>query len=81
MKAYEKPWGPEHTSTWPPMDTDDSGTDEDYLTHQCRLFRILVVGKAGVGKSTLLSMVFNVPERDVSKPRKCSLMSNLPTLT
>jgi predicted GTPase len=41
------------------MDTDDSDNEEGF---HCRRFRILVMGKAGVGKSTLLSRVFGVPE-------------------
>jgi predicted GTPase len=54
-------------STWPIIETDESDSEEDYLSHQCRRFRILVMGKAGVGKSTLLSRVFGIPEHIVSR--------------
>jgi hypothetical protein len=52
-------------SSWPGIEVDDFDADDDYLSHQCRRFRILVMGKAGVGKSTLLSMVFGVPPETV----------------
>jgi ABC-type lipoprotein export system ATPase subunit len=54
-------------SSWPIIEIEECDSDEDYLTHQCRRFRILVMGKAGVGKSTLLSMVFGIPEIDVGR--------------
>ncbi|KAH8669674.1 hypothetical protein BGZ60DRAFT_528146 [Tricladium varicosporioides] len=49
-------------SNWAPIETDSGDSDEEYLAHQCRRFRIMVMGKAGVGKSTLLSKVFSIPE-------------------
>jgi hypothetical protein len=52
-------------SSWPIIETDKSDSEEDYLSHQCRRFGILIIGKAEVGKSTLLSMVFGIPEDDV----------------
>jgi predicted GTPase len=57
-------------SSWPIIETEDSDSEDGFLTHQCRRFRILVMGKAGVGKSTLLSMVFGIPEDEVSKARR-----------
>jgi predicted GTPase len=63
-------------SSWPIIETDDSDSEEDYLSHQCRRFRILIMGKAGVGKSTLLSRVFGIPEDDVSSTApKCVLLN------
>jgi predicted GTPase len=53
-------------ASWPIIQTDESDSEEDYLAQQCRRFRILIMGKAGVGKSTLLSRVFGIPEVDVS---------------
>lgn len=36
------------------------------LPENCDKFRILVIGKAGVGKSTICSVVFGVPPEKVS---------------
>jgi len=65
MKVYETPESLEHASTWPILDIHDGGTDEDSPIPKCSLFRILMIGRSCVGKSTLLSMVFNIPEQDV----------------
>lgn len=35
------------------------------LRYQCKKFRICIIGKAGVGKSTLLSRVFGVSAKEV----------------
>jgi putative ribosome biogenesis GTPase RsgA len=56
-------------SAWPIIETEDGDSDGGFLEKQCRRFRILVMGKSGVGKSTLLSMVFGIPEKEVSDER------------
>jgi ATPase subunit of ABC transporter with duplicated ATPase domains len=37
---------------------------EDY-ERECRRFRICIIGRAGVGKSTLLSRVFGISDKEV----------------
>jgi predicted GTPase len=54
---------------------DDSRADEDTakivvddvaaMLHKCPRFRILIVGKTGVGKSTIASRVFGIPYDDI----------------
>lgn len=44
-----------------PRDTTEI---EDY-EHECRKFRICIIGRAGVGKSTLLGKVFGLNDEDV----------------
>ena len=56
-------------SAWPIIETEDDDYDGGFLEQQCRRFRILVMGKSGVGKSTLLSMVFGIPEKEVGDER------------
>ncbi|KAI6042240.1 hypothetical protein EDC04DRAFT_2892157 [Pisolithus marmoratus] len=54
-----------------PTPTDDEGlrpTTKD-LIEQCPRFRVLVVGKSGVGKSTLINRIFGVATAHVAKDR------------
>ncbi|KAF2007591.1 hypothetical protein P154DRAFT_517259 [Amniculicola lignicola CBS 123094] len=37
--------------------------DREYYEHECQKFRICIIGKTGVGKSTLLSRVFGMDEQ------------------
>src|ERR1700753_1399122 len=42
----------------------DSADDDD-LEYECRKFRICIIGRAGVGKSTLLGKVFGMTDEQV----------------
>lgn len=35
------------------------------LEHECKRFRICIIGRTGVGKSTLLARVFGFDDKDV----------------
>jgi len=45
-----------------------SGYDSDWEDYEreCKKFRICIIGRAGVGKSTLLSRVFGVSDEEVT---------------
>ena len=42
--------------------------DDPDLVHECKQFRICIIGKAGVGKSTLLAKVFGFSDATVLLP-------------
>ncbi|KAF2676225.1 hypothetical protein K458DRAFT_351997 [Lentithecium fluviatile CBS 122367] len=44
--------------------------DREYYEHECRKFRICIIGKAGVGKTTLLSKVFGINEDEAGVVRR-----------
>ncbi|KAF2176447.1 hypothetical protein K469DRAFT_607309 [Zopfia rhizophila CBS 207.26] len=49
--------------TWGRKRWSDDPDQEDY-ENECRRFRICIIGKAGVGKTTLLSKVFGIDESE-----------------
>ncbi|KAK6540379.1 hypothetical protein TWF694_009180 [Orbilia ellipsospora] len=48
-----------------PTTNSEESDPEDELFIECRRFRILVIGKAGVGKSSLLTCIFGLSEERV----------------
>jgi ABC-type nitrate/sulfonate/bicarbonate transport system ATPase subunit len=42
------------------------GKDTRDLEHECKKFRICIIGRSGVGKSTLLGKVFGFSDDEVS---------------
>jgi putative ribosome biogenesis GTPase RsgA len=43
--------------------------DTRHLEHECKKFRICIIGRSGVGKSTLLGKVFGFSDDKVSRHR------------
>lgn len=49
----------------PPRRSWDERLEQEDYEYECRKFRICIIGKAGVGKTTLLSKVFGIDEEEV----------------
>lgn len=52
-----------------PLNTDNSRLITEQLPSQCLRFRILVIGQAGVGKSTLIQRAFGIEQASPSHAR------------
>ncbi|KAI6122320.1 hypothetical protein EV401DRAFT_2070153 [Pisolithus croceorrhizus] len=52
-----------------PLNTDNSRLITEQLPSQCLRFRILVIGQAGVGKSTLIQRAFGIEQASPSHTR------------
>ncbi|KAF2269244.1 hypothetical protein CC78DRAFT_529466 [Lojkania enalia] len=50
--------------------------DHEYYEHECKKFRICIIGKAGVGKTTLLSKVFGINEEEAGVVRPGDAVRN-----
>jgi len=61
-------WPPTMTSSHASHTRRNRSEDQDRESYEqeCRKFRICIIGKAGVGKTTLLSKVFGINEDEVS---------------
>ncbi|KAI5985707.1 hypothetical protein F5J12DRAFT_775246 [Pisolithus orientalis] len=60
---------PAPSSTLAPPNRKDLRPTTDELIQQCPRFRVLVVGKSGVGKSTLINRIFGVNTAIVEKDK------------